>query len=947
MVNSIAGDFLEERYFKDGEDWESLCCRVADAHANSSTEFTEYFEMLSSCDALPNSPTLMNSGTEMGYLSACNVVPVPDDLEGIMEAVKSSAIIQKHGGGVGFTFSELRPAGDLIKKTGGTSSGVVSFLKMFDMVGQVIKQGGKRRSANLGLLHYNHPDILRWIHAKDNNGELATFNLSVALTDEFFEKLKNNEDVVFINPRDGEPFPAFDQLSESTHDSMPARELFKRITTSMWKSGEPGVIFWDTMQNNNPAKGAVAVDGVNPCVTGDTLVAVADGRNYVSIEQLAEEGKDVPVYAFDGTRMRISFGRNPRMTRRNQPIYKITFNDNSFLKMTASHRIMKRDGLYAKVSDLEVGESIMPFNRWEYTPKGKPTKYWAIGTNEKKRRWLSEHRMVAEFRGNGNLIPHHKNFDGQDNSSANLKFVSKEEHDAIHDISGDKNPMRFWWNNASKEEKQAYREKMSESTRGEKNGRYGKPVSEETRMKKSRAMKRYYVEHPEKRKEIAKGLREWFKEHGTGHLKGERSKRVIFVCPVCGTETRMTEAKSKMRKSCSLSCANRLRTMEPTVPEIYNHKVSHIEYIGNEDVYNLTVDDYHNYAVVTDPNALTRNKGFEKHSGVVIANCGESPLPHWGSCILGSINLYNHLKAQNGSMVVDFDKITYTTRVMTKFLNTVIDNNAYPLAQMKEVALKVRQIGIGIMGFADMLGVLGVRYGSENSIGVAKRIIATIKRAATVQSKYMASLHGPYPAWENAEHKTTEIRNAALTSIAPTGSISFIAGVSSGLEPFFKIAYMMNRDGKTPTFVVAHSFMSDLKKHGLEGVLEEMISKDYTPTQMIEKGLLPESFSHYITANEVTPVEHVKMQAEFQKYVDLAISKTVNLPHDATVGDIEDVIVSAHEQQCKGLTVFRDNCFRDAFLTEIACSSCGSTNIEHREGCMTCSDCGTSLCSVG
>jgi ribonucleoside-diphosphate reductase alpha chain len=486
------------------------------------------------------------------------------------------------------------------------------------MVGQVIKQGGKRRSANMGLLHYNHPDILRWIHVKDvedlsslnlnilkhthpnivewihtknTSNNLSTFNLSVALTDEFFEKVDNDEQIVFINPRNGEPFPAYDPLIKSSLDSMPAKVLLNRIAKLMWKSGEPGVIFWSTMQNDNPAKGAVGVDGVNPC--------------------------------------------------------------------------------------------------------------------------------------------------------------------------------------------------------------------------------------------------------------------------------------------------------------------------------------------------------------------GESPLPHWGSCILGSVNLYNHLKDQNGAMVIDFDKIALTTITMTKFLNAVIDNNVYPLPQMREVALRVRQIGIGIMGFADMLGVMGVRYGSVDSMQLAYLIMSTIQNAATNQSKRLSFTHGPYPAWEHAEHKTVGIRNATLTSIAPTGSISFIASVSSGLEPFFKIAYMMNRDDKTPTFVVARSFMSDLKKHGLEGVLGEMVSNDYTPTQMIEKGLLPESFSHYVTANEVTPVEHVKMQAEFQKYVDLAISKTVNLPHDATVEDIENVIMSAYEQRCKGLTVFRDNCFRDAFLTEIACSSCGSTNVEHKEGCMTCSDCGTSLCSVG
>lgn len=586
MVNSAADDFLKERYYQEGEDWEKMCCRVANFHADNPDEFKEYFDMLSECKALPNSPTLMNSGTKTGYLSACNLIPVPDDLEGIMDAVKATAMIQKGGGGTGLNFSDLRPTGDTIGGTGGVSSGPVSFLKLFNACGQVIKQGGKRRSAQLGLLRYDHPDVLRWIHAKDENGDLTGFNLSVGFDDEFFEKVERGEDVVFINPRTKEPFTAYDPSSGSHIDAISARKMLNIIAESMWKSGEPGIIFWDTLQRGNPTPNIGPLQGTNPC--------------------------------------------------------------------------------------------------------------------------------------------------------------------------------------------------------------------------------------------------------------------------------------------------------------------------------------------------------------------GESPLRFWESCCLGSVNLYEHIK--DGE--VDYDNIATTTKIMTRMLNSVIDKNVYPLPQMQTAANLTRKIGVGVMGFADVLGVLGVRYGSNTSIKIIENIMGVISCAAGEESDRLAKEYNPYPAWvtDNGPKR----RNSTLVSMAPTGSISFIAGVSSGIEPFFKIGYKMNRENKDPLIVIAKSFIDDIDAHDVnkEKVLTSLLSRDLTPTQLIKEGLLTKDFSHYVTSGEVSPKEHVKVQAMFQKYTDLAVSKTINMPNQSTINDVKQIIQLAHKSNCKGMTVFRDGCLRDAFLTEIKCSSCGSTNLEHKEGCITCADCGVSLCSV-
>lgn len=585
MVNSIAGDFLKERYFKNGEDWEGMCQRVAKFHANNDKEYQEYYDMLVNCLALPNSPTLMNSGTELGYLSACNLVPVPDDLEGIMEAVKSSALIQKSGGGVGFNFSKLRPTGDLIKKTGGTSSGVVSFLTAFDAVSQIIKQGGKRRSANLGLLKYDHPDILRWIHAKDIDGKLATFNMSIGLTDEFFDKLERGAEIVFINPRDGKPYPAYDPVTETERRLIPSRELFHRIAKAMWSTGEPGVLYWDTIQKKNTTPSLGNIQGVNPC--------------------------------------------------------------------------------------------------------------------------------------------------------------------------------------------------------------------------------------------------------------------------------------------------------------------------------------------------------------------GETGLYYWESCCLGSVNLFAHI--EDGK--INYGKVEKTARIMVRLLNSIIDKNAYPLQQMERAAKDTRKIGVGVMGLADVLAATGITYGTEKALEETRNIMKFVSNAALDESIRLKQIDGYYPAWTNSDGPSR--RNGTVTSIAPTGSISFIAGVSSGIEPFFQMAYQMNRENKDPAIVVAESFKQDLERHDKMNVLGVMLSENQTPRQMVENGLLPESFNHYVTASEVNPEEHVLMQAAVQEYTDMSISKTINMPNHSTVEDVKKIIKLAYDKGCKGLTIFRDGCFRDAFLSEVTCSHCGSTNIDHKEGCMTCADCGVSLCTVG
>ncbi len=261
---------LEHRYLlkdKDGKVVETpsqLFRRVAKAIAKADILYDkeadvkkteeEFFEMIKNLEFLPNSPTLMNAGTELGQLSACFVLPIDDDLNSIFDAVKYTAKIHQSGGGTGFSFSRLRPNGDFVKSTHGVASGPLSFMKVFNVATEVIKQGGKRRGANMGVLRIDHPDILDFVVAKEKEGELNNFNISVAVTKKFMEAVKNNTEYELLNPR-----------TKEVIKKLNARHVFTLITTLAWKSGDPGIIFIDRINEENPTPEVGEIESTNPC----------------------------------------------------------------------------------------------------------------------------------------------------------------------------------------------------------------------------------------------------------------------------------------------------------------------------------------------------------------------------------------------------------------------------------------------------------------------------------------------------------------------------------------------------------------------------------------------------------------------------------------------------------------------------------------------------------
>ncbi len=588
---------LEKRYLKKDKNGqvietpEEMFWRVARAIAEAERAYDAdvdvegaaeaFYRLMASLDFLPNSPTLMNAGTEMGQLSACFVLPVDDDMTSIFDAVKATALIHQSGGGTGFGFSRLRPSGDIVGSTGGVASGPVSFMRVFDTATDVIKQGGRRRGANMGVLRVDHPDVVDFVTCKEGEGAFNNFNVSVALTEEFMQALQEDGEYELRNPHTGKPA-----------DCRRAREVFDKIVEGAWRNGEPGVIFLDRMNDFNPTPALGPYESTNPC-----------------------------------------------------------------------------------------GEQI--------------------------------------------LLPYE-------------------------------------------------------------------------------------------------------------------------------------------------------------------------------------------------------------------------------SCNLGSVNL-SRMVTPDGR--INWEKLERTTKVAVHFLDNVIAANKFPLPEIEKATLTTRKVGLGVMGFADVLIQLGIPYDSKEAEAVAEKVMEAINYWSKEASCDLAARRGSFPAfdesiytkgqlplpeplevespnpppcladvpafdWEGlkARIRARGIRNATTTTIAPTGSISIIAGASSGIEPLFALAYtrrhVLDEDELTQVNLILERLARERGFYSAE-LMREVAGRG--GIQDLED--IPSDVRRlFVTAHDIVPEWHIRMQAACQRHVDNAVSKTANFPNGATREDIARAYRLAYQLGCKGLTIYRDGSRQEQVL---------------------------------
>ncbi len=556
---------LKKRYYHvnletgHSEDARDLFWRVASSIAAEENKYSastvkadalarDFYDAMTQWKFLPNSPTLMNAGTNLGQLSACFVLPVGDSIEEIFDAVKYAAMIHKSGGGTGFSFTRLRPQQSRVGSTGGVASGPVSFLRIFNTATEQIKQGGTRRGANMGILRIDHPDIVDFIRAKEEEGEFNNFNLSVGLTEAFMQAVEEDAEYSLIMPHTGEE-----------HSRLKAREIFDLLVQKAWASGDPGIVFLDRINRDNPTPDQGEIESTNPC--------------------------------------------------------------------------------------------------------------------------------------------------------------------------------------------------------------------------------------------------------------------------------------------------------------------------------------------------------------------GEQPLLPYEACNLGSINLaqFVHVgkaKATSAEQCIDWKELARIIHLGVRFLDNVVDASRFPLERITEKVMQNRKIGLGVMGFADMLFQLGIAYDSQEGLALGEKVMGFVNDEGHKASAELAKERGPFPAYGTsmfAKRQQGPYRNATVTTIAPTGTLSIIAGCSSGVEPLFALCFTRNILEGEKLVEVNPYFERALS---LEGVYSpELMETVVAKGSIKHMEFLPEKMRHvFVTAMDIAPVWHLKMQAAFQKHTDNAVSKTVNLPNSATIEDIYGIYQMAYKEGCKGVTVYRDGC---------------------------------------
>lgn len=830
----------------------------ASGPAAAAADESRFYQLMVQGQFMPNSPTLMNAGRKLNMLSACFVLPVPDSTDEIFDSVKRVAIIQKAGGGTGMAFDQLRPCGSFVSTSGGKSSGPISFWRVFSEATRAIQQGSFRRGANMAIMSIDHPDIIKFIFAKQDLRQFVNYNISLKVPDRFMYDLEvSGDSPVVVKWKDKQwhiPRTIVDVCREASErgrtnaddpsrldtcygvqdlrevnpdlpdptDCLTHRELFRLVVQHAWQTGEPGLFFIDRVRETEALPNTAPIHATNPCVVGDTALLTLDGVK--TFQELYDSGKtSVLVHAWDPDSKLpvVRMMRNIRKTGTNVPVVEIEFDSGLKVRCTPGHKFRSFRGNKVAAESLRVGQSVRAYAVSRHRDGHQRAHAWVA--NRCAHQWV--HRMVADCFDidipEGYVVDHIDE-DPNNNNPDNFRIVTPEEHNRIH--------------------------YASRSSKGFGRAGWKTPV-EEVNAHISQGVRRHYA--------------------------------------------------------------------------ALNHKVVAIRDAGLADVFNGTVDDVHTY-VIADPEYRGDSESG-LWSGIVSCNCGEEPLPAYGSCNLGSINVGAFVKpfweVPGGLRVpletrlnaqVDWQSMHACIRDSARFLDNVVSANKYPTPEIQEQATKERRIGLGVMGFADMLIKLGVRYDSEEALAIADKLMRFVNENAIWTSEKLAAERGSFPAFPDNVRWKRPMRNVCVTSIAPTGTISIIANCSCGIEPLFSFAFyrqiLEDAKGERKQMKQLHEGFLTVAEEGgfLTDALVERVL-DTGTVQDIEE-VPAEIRDIFRSAMDIAPEWHVRMQAAFQAHCTSAVSKTINLPASATVKDVEDAYVLGYRMRVKGITVYRDGC---------------------------------------
>ncbi|KKU13153.1 MAG: ribonucleotide-diphosphate reductase subunit alpha [Parcubacteria group bacterium GW2011_GWC2_45_7] len=993
----------------------------------------EFYQIMINKQFMPNTPAIANFGSVLGLGSACFVLGIDDNLESIMDTLKYTALIHQAGGGTGYNFSKLRPEGDVVKSTCGAASGPLSFMNLYDSMTDVIKQGGMRRGANMGIMNSNHPDIEKFITAKEGNKALRNFNISVLIMDDFWKYYEKDEPYPLVNPR-----------NNKTVRTVSPRMLFDKIVYQAWESAEPGVIFFDRINEFNPfLKHLGPIVTTNPCVAADTLVSTERGleridsmkTDKITIDSRTTSQASDLLYTQIGCR---TVQLVNRVKTGYKDCYKIETNSGYEVTATPDHKILTTGG-WKQVQDISEDDSILiqsgegKFNSDDNLPFD--VKNEVTGANGRIYRfnlptkWSRELGILLGWLTGDGWINYETNqvglvFAKEDEEAKKIiqpifeKYCNREikemkyPNGCVQLRSSSKHVINFLKNlgvTKQREVPSSLFVATEEAVLGFLEGLFSSDGTIAMGTK-SRNYVRLNSSSLKLLKDVQKillnlGIRTSIYDRSTNSKIFRYTKKSgeIIKYKTSGENYELNISKINLlnfvQKMSFIQNKNKQKIVALQKFEFYKErfadKVKSKEFAGKREVWDITEPQTHSFIA----------------NGIIVHNCGEVLLYPNEPCNLGSINVWAFVREnESGDVYVDWDQMQNTIRVATRFMDNVIDINRWPLKQIEDMALATRKVGFGVMGLGDMLFELGLPYDDDDGRAFMEQLMEFINYWTKVESVNLAKERGPMPyldksfypegrlPFAGATHKNARldwaslteeikkygIRNGYTTIIAPTGSISMIAGCSSGMEPVYSLVFEKNV--KVGSFYyIDPVFEKVMRRHGLydedlmKQIAENRGSIRNVPyiSQRLKKV--------FVTAMDVTPENHIRALAAFQKWVDSSISKTNNFPANATVDDMRQSYMLAYQLGCKGVTVFRDSSIKEQVLvaptrehveevkkeryvaikettTETSegtllqhktngkyvytnCPTCKSTAISFKEGCVTCDSCGWGLCS--
>jgi len=859
----------------------------------------------------------------------CFVIPSPRDSRGgIVDALKVQAEIMARGGGVGFDISTLRPQGAPVLGVNGTSSGPVDFANLYSTMTGIIEQAGSRRGALMQTIHDWHPDLLRFISAKSENEHFISHaNLSVLVSDRLMLAVREDLEWAFVFPNTSAP--DYNERWNGDIDAwiagggsvveygrMPARKVWRAIAEYAHRRGEPGVIFIDTVYRESTTnanfKGVRKEVSCNPCVTGDTLIYTDQGL--IPARELAARGLPVKVLVDERFNVGAIQSASNVFSTGVKPVYRVRTREGYTVRVTENHLIKTDRGWVEAVNLVLGGDRIHIVNRGGAF--GDEGSYdlglvlgWIVGDG-----YLTGRQAVLSFYNDKRVI-------APDIASAVNRIVRAPVNNRKYTISVTV---------ATPEESRIQSERLFEIA--SKYGLADRKLQVPTVvLRGSREMQRGFLQ----------GL---FEADGTilDSPNGTRGLRLSSVDTELLTnvqrlllnfgiysriyrdrspnrhEKAMPDGKGSQKTyavqpwhDLSISRGSIIRFAEE-IGFLSPGKTAHLDQVVADYSRGPYAEDFTAQVVDVTPDGIEEVFDLTEPSshsfvadGVVVHNCGEQNLPEYGVCNLGALNLTAFVK--DGKF--DFKDLAKTTEVAVRFQDDVIDASYYPLPENEEWAKKERRVGIGVMGLADMLIMLGARYGSEEARRITESVFRTIRDAAYSASCDLALEKRPFPAFDRDGYMQSAfvvrlpgeiqkriyedgIRNITLLTVAPTGTTSLLADVSSGIEPVFRFR--------------------TLRKDALgEHVILHPLAEAWQTEHPGEP--LPD---YFVSAEQLTPEEHVLMQAVAQAFIDASISKTVNAPNNHTVEDVEHLFTYAYESGCKGITYFRDGALENVVLAE-------------------------------